>query len=59
MGKKTKFRIWDEHPGSYFRELSNNFWVKSYLNSFDADADLDANLYNSGPGIREGTFGSG
>ncbi len=24
--KKNKFRIRDEHPGSYFRELRNNFW---------------------------------
>ncbi len=27
-GQKIKIRIRDEHPGSYFRELSNNFWVK-------------------------------
>ncbi len=31
-----KIRIRDEQPGSYFRELSNNFWVK-ILESFDAD----------------------
>jgi hypothetical protein len=26
---KNKIRIRDEHPRSYFRELSNNFWVKN------------------------------
>jgi hypothetical protein len=25
MGKKTKVRARDDHPGSYFRELRNNF----------------------------------
>jgi hypothetical protein len=43
VGKKIKIRIRDEHPGSYFRELRNNFWVK-ILKYFDADAD-------PGPGI--------
>jgi aminoglycoside/choline kinase family phosphotransferase len=38
MGKKTKIRIRDEHPGSYFRELKTIFWVK-ILEFFDADAD--------------------
>ena len=32
MDKKSRsgsgIRIRDEHPGSYFRELRNNFWVK-------------------------------
>jgi hypothetical protein len=27
-GKKIKIHIRDEHPGSYFRELKNCFWVK-------------------------------
>ncbi len=32
--KKIKIRIRDEHPGSYFRELRNNFSGKNtYLNS--------------------------
>jgi hypothetical protein len=26
MGKKIRIRIRDEHPGSYFRELRNNFF---------------------------------
>jgi hypothetical protein len=48
MGKKTKIR--DEHPGSYFRELKNNFWVK-ILEFFDADAGIFLTLdKNSDPG---------
>jgi hypothetical protein len=39
MGKKSRSRVQDEHPGSYFRELSNNFWVKKKLKFFDADPD--------------------
>jgi hypothetical protein len=33
MEKKSGSKIRDEHPGSYFRELRNNFWVKINLNS--------------------------
>jgi hypothetical protein len=29
--------IRDEHPGSYFRELRNNFWGLKILKFFDAD----------------------
>jgi hypothetical protein len=29
MGKISRSGIRDEHPGSYFRELRNNFWVKN------------------------------
>jgi hypothetical protein len=36
MGKKIRIRIRDEQPGSYFRELRNNFWVK-ILKFFDVD----------------------
>jgi hypothetical protein len=36
MGKKIKIRIRDIHPGSYFRELRNNFLGK-ILKFFDAD----------------------
>jgi hypothetical protein len=38
MGKKSGSGsgIPDEQPGSYFRELSNNFWVKILI-FFDAD----------------------
>jgi hypothetical protein len=33
MGKKSGFGIRDEHPGSYFGELRNNFFGLKYLNS--------------------------
>jgi hypothetical protein len=36
MGKKIRIRIRDEQPGSYFRQLRNNIWVKM-LEFFDAD----------------------
>jgi hypothetical protein len=40
MGKKSGsgsgIRLRDEQPGSYFRELRNNFWVK-IIKFFDAD----------------------
>jgi hypothetical protein len=35
-GEKIMIRIRDEQPGSYFRELRNNFWVK-ILKFFGAD----------------------
>jgi hypothetical protein len=42
MGKKSRSRsgitIRDEHPGSFFRELRNNFRVK-ILKFFDMDPD--------------------
>jgi hypothetical protein len=38
MGKKIRIRIRDEPPGSYFRELRNNFWFKN-LQFFDADLE--------------------
>jgi hypothetical protein len=54
MGKKSgsgsgmvkKIRVWirDELPGSYFRELRNNFWIR-ILKFFDSDL---------GTGIRNG-----
>jgi hypothetical protein len=58
MGKKSRsgIRIRDEHFGSYFRELRNNFWVK-ILKFFDEDADLDTgsgNLFDPGSGTRDG-----
>jgi hypothetical protein len=37
MGRKIKIRIRDEHPGSYFRELGNNFFGYKILKLFDAD----------------------
>jgi hypothetical protein len=47
MGKKIKIRGLDKHPGSYIRELRNNFWVK-ILEFFDEDPDKK----NSDPGSR-------
>jgi hypothetical protein len=50
---KIKIRIRDEHPGSYFRELRNNFWIKM-LKFLNADAGifltLDPGWKNSDPG---------
>jgi hypothetical protein len=34
---KIKIRVRVEHPGSYFPEFRNSFWVK-ILKFFDADA---------------------
>ncbi len=58
-GKKSRYgiRIRDEHPGSYFQDLRNNFWVKKILKFFDADPDpgsgivltLDPGWKNSDP----------
>ncbi len=33
MGKKIRIRVRDEQPGSYFRELRNNFLGLIYLNA--------------------------
>jgi hypothetical protein len=42
IGRKSSsesvIQIRDEHPGSYFRELRQNFWVK-ILKFFDADPE--------------------
>jgi hypothetical protein len=47
----------DEHFGSYFRELRNNFWVKIHK-FFDADADSGSgNLFDPVSGMEN--FGSG
>jgi hypothetical protein len=42
MGKKIKIPIWDEHPGSYLRELRNNF-----LKFFDVDPDPGSGIFLS------------
>jgi hypothetical protein len=34
---KIKIRIRDEHPGTYFRELRNNFLGLKILKFFDTD----------------------
>jgi hypothetical protein len=56
MGKKSEpgIRIRDEQPGSCFRELRNNFWVK-ILKFFDADPR--SGMEKLGSGME--TFGSG
>jgi hypothetical protein len=58
MGEKSGsgIRFWDEQPGSYIRELRNNFWVK-ILKFFDAAPDQGSgikNLYEPGSGIGDG-----
>ncbi len=37
MGKKNRVRIRDEQPGSYFRELGNQFFGVKILKLFNAD----------------------
>jgi hypothetical protein len=37
--KKIKLRIRDEHPGSYFREIRNNFLGVKIIKFLDADPD--------------------
>ncbi len=52
---KIKIRIRDKHPGSYFLEFRNKFWVK-ILKFFDADADPGSgNLFalDSGSGMEK------
>jgi hypothetical protein len=51
----SEIRIRDEHSGSYFRELRNNFLGK-ILKFFDADADLEI-FSTLDPGWKK--FGSG
>ena len=45
-----KFRIWDEHPGSYFRELRNNSWARM-LKFFDAELGWKKSDLGSGINI--------
>jgi hypothetical protein len=49
---KIKIRIRDKDPGSYFRELRNNFWVKM-LKFFDADPGGIRNLLTLDPGWKK------
>ncbi len=50
----------DEHPGSYFRELRNNFFLVKILKFFDEDADPDpGNLFHPGSGMEKSDPGSG
>ncbi len=51
MGKKPRsgFGIWDEHPGSYFRELGNNLFGWKYLNSLVRIR----NLFDPGSGMEK------
>ncbi len=45
---KIRIRIRDEQPGSYFRELRNNFLGVKILNSFDADPGFGMEKFRSG-----------
>jgi hypothetical protein len=61
-GYKIKIRIRDEHPGSYFRELGNNFLSKKYLNSLmriRMRNPLSGIFLTLDPGSRMEKFGSG
>jgi len=47
---KNQVRIWDEHPGSYFREHRNNFWGSNTSilrcgsgNLFDSGSGMEKN----------------
>jgi hypothetical protein len=53
---ETKIRIWDEQPGSYFRELRKIFGRFKYLNSL-----MQIGIEKFGSGIRDGKkkIGSG
>jgi hypothetical protein len=53
MGKKSRIRIRDEHPGSYFREEKQFFGLK-ILQFFDANSGsgifFESGMENSDPG---------
>jgi hypothetical protein len=52
MGKKSRSEsgIREEHPGSYFRELRNNFWVKKNLTLRCGSGSGFRNLFDLDPG---------
>jgi hypothetical protein len=54
---KVKIRIRDEHPGSNFRELRNNFLDYKYLNSLMQIRDPGSENFDPGSGMEK--FGSG
>jgi hypothetical protein len=54
---KIRIQIRGEQPGSYFRELRNNFLGLKYLNSLTRIRDLG--WKNSDPGSVMEKFGSG
>jgi hypothetical protein len=49
MGKKSSsgsgILIWDEHLGSYFRELGNNFLGKKTLKFLNADPEPGSEIF--------------
>jgi hypothetical protein len=49
--KKVKIRIRDEHPGSYFRQLRNNFWVKNSVIRDPESSDPGSGMEKFGSGI--------
>jgi hypothetical protein len=55
MVTKSRLGFGDEHFGSYFRELRNNFWVK-ILKCFVADANPvsgSGSLFDLGSGMEK------
>jgi hypothetical protein len=52
-GKKSRSRIWDEHPGYYFENMLSVFRLKILI-FFDSDPDLGS----CQPWIRDGKIGS-
>ncbi len=51
-GYKARIRIRDEQPGSYFRELRNNFFGLKYLNSLKRIRDQGWKKFGFGSRIR-------
>jgi hypothetical protein len=69
MDKKSRsgIQIRDEHPGSYFRELRNNFLGLNILKFVDAGPDLGSGIFltldpgwkNSDPGLKSRIHNTG
>ncbi len=57
-GYKIKIRIRDEHPGSNFREIRNNFLRLEILKFFNSDPDPGSGiLLTEDPGWKKFRFG--
>jgi hypothetical protein len=58
-GEKAKIRIRDEHPGSYFRELREQFFGLKILKFFYSDPDPGSGIFLTlDPGSGMEIFGS-